>query len=233
MIDSHPNISCGPETSFLIDMQTILGRHWSHIELYGFDRAYWHRKIAEFFSSFQMEYARKRGKSRWAEKTPHYTPYLGFIRDLFPDSQIVHIIRDGRDVVASHRRRFGYVEALRSIKRWRAHITIGREFGRLAPDDQYHELRYEDLVMDSETTLRELLAYLQEPWDERVLSYSQAPHDVQPTYAAQVRDRHRRGGDTSPIYVSRIGAWRRELGPFLRIVFYVWSGALSRELGYQ
>ena len=232
MLDSHPNISCGPETGFLIDMERILGHHWSHLELYGFDRDYWRRKIAEFFASYHLEYTHGQRKRRWAEKTPHYTPHLPFILSLFPSSQIVHMIRDGRDVVASHRNRWGYKEALRSAKRWRQFVTVGCEFGKHAAADQYHEVRYENLVNDPETTLRSLLAFLEEPWDDQVLHHLQAPHDIQPTYALFTEKRRSQGKEQSPIYDSRIGAWRRELDPFLKLIFYLWSGPLLRELGY-
>ncbi|HOP46455.1 MAG TPA: sulfotransferase [Desulfobacteraceae bacterium] len=232
MLDSHPNISCGPETSFLIDMKPIVVHHWPHIKLYGFSKEYWHQKIAEFFSSFQIEYAQKRGKKRWAEKTPHYTPHLKFILDLFPDSQLVHIIRDGRDVVASHRNRYGYVQALKSIIRWREYVTIGHKFGQRASKGQYFELRYEDLVNNTEATLRNLLGFLNEPWDESVLKYMDASHDIQPRYFEFTKNRREDIEGDEMIYNSRIGSWQRELDPFLEFSFNIWAGRLARELGY-
>jgi hypothetical protein len=232
MLDAHPHISCGPETSFLIDMERIVRHHWSHIELYGFSREYWRDKIARFFASFQVEYAARRGKRRWADKTPHYTPHMDFIAALFPDAQFVHIIRDGRDVVASCRQRWGYGSAFRGIQRWKAYVSAARAFGQRAPADQYHELRYEDLVANAEGVVRDLLAYLHEPWDERVLDYMRAPHDIQPTYPAHVCKRRISEAGQGSIYASRVGAWRRELDPVLKLAVYLWAGKLLRELGY-
>jgi hypothetical protein len=41
------------------------------------------------------------GKDIWLEKTPMHIRYIGFISKYVPDPHFVHIIRDGRDVVAS------------------------------------------------------------------------------------------------------------------------------------
>jgi hypothetical protein len=43
----------------------------------------------------------REGKSVWIEKTPKHFRYIAFIRRFIPSAQIIHMIRDGRDVVAS------------------------------------------------------------------------------------------------------------------------------------
>ena len=101
MLDSHPRISAGEETKFLTDLQPIVGEHWSLLSAYGFSREWWLDRIRAFYGDFQAEYLAKRGKQRWAEKTPGYTFHLDFIAELFPDAQYVHVIRDGRDVALS------------------------------------------------------------------------------------------------------------------------------------
>jgi len=45
--------------------------------------------------------ARGEGKSRWGDKTPYYVMHLPKLLEWFPDAQIVHLIRDGRDVALS------------------------------------------------------------------------------------------------------------------------------------
>jgi LPS sulfotransferase NodH len=45
------------------------------------------------------------GGRRFAEKTPWNTFLLPFLARTFPDLQVIHIIRDGRDVAASHIRK--------------------------------------------------------------------------------------------------------------------------------
>ena len=233
MLDSHPNISCGPETRFLQDFAKLTSESWDRLSLYGFPKSYWLDKSAEFFDSFQTEYAKSRGKTRWADKTPRYALSLGYINELFPASQIVHVIRDGRDVVASHRDRWGYWSAVKAVEKWPRYIRAARRVGERMPGDRYAEVRYEELVLDTETALRALLGFLREPWDDAVLHHDQVPHDVAGRYEQFSGERRRRedtGGNA--VYRSRVGAHRREIDPLLRSLVAMRAGSTLRALGY-
>jgi hypothetical protein len=70
----------------------------------------------------KTEYASSRGESRWADKTPGYALSLDYSVELFPNCQIVQVIRDGRDAVASHRHCRRYVLALKAIEKWPHYI---------------------------------------------------------------------------------------------------------------
>jgi hypothetical protein len=48
-----------------------------------------------------QRYAARFDKPRWGDKRPAYIQNLDVILRLFPDAQIVNIVRDGRDCVAS------------------------------------------------------------------------------------------------------------------------------------
>src|SRR6266508_118853 len=212
ILDAHPNISCGPETRFLTDLAHVTTGSWKRLAQYGFPKQYWHEHIAGMFDAIKSDYARRAGKSRWADKTPRYALTLPFIDRLFPTCQVVHVIRDGRDVVASH-----------SV----------RAAGAAMTPDRYHELRYEDLVSEPEKTLRELLDFLDEPWDPAVLAHDRAPHDVPERYRDLASSRRRSAGEGGAIYRSRVGAHRRELDPLLRLLLRVVNGRTLRELGYS
>lgn len=229
MLDSHPHIACGPETHFLVDMQSIVERHWRRIQLYGFDRDAWLEKIAMFFDSFQMQYAARKQKTRWADKTPRYTPYIAYLNDVFPDAQFVHLIRDARDVVASHQQRWGYRAALRCATRtWREHVSTARDFGRTLPASRYHELRFEQLVKDPEPVLRALTAFLGEPWSEQMLRYPDFEHDF-----ADEQGHLRNARRSSTTVVSTRARKGRGLDPLLRAMLRRSAGPLLRELGYD
>ena len=159
ILDAHPNLSCGPETRFLEDLARITGDgNWPRMRLFGFPKEYWHERIAALFDEFQGDYARARGKARWADKTPRYALCIDYLDRLFPTCQVVHVIRDGRDVVASHRHRWGYLSALKAVKKWPWYVHAARAAGaRLAAQGRYHEVRYEELVSDPEAALTAFL----------------------------------------------------------------------------
>lgn len=230
MLDSHPYISSGPETHFLVDLHRLAEAHAAHIEFMGFDQQWWRNHVRSFYTAVQCDYMRRRGKRRWVEKTPAYTLHLDFLDDLFPDARYIHIIRDGRDVVASHADRWGYRSALHATSTWGQYVQAARRFGRRAPT-RYHEIRYESLVTDPEESLKPLLAFLDEPWDASVLAFEEQDHDVS-RFVEFTASRRAEGGQQKTIYTSRVGAGSKQLDPLLRTLLTARSGALLRELGY-
>lgn len=106
----------------------------------------------------------------WGDKNPHYADVhnrgcLESIRHIFPAAKFVHIIRDGRDVVASLVRRKhadgrSWAEVEQAAWVWRDHVAIGNAFGRKVGPDGYFTLRYEDLVRDGLAHARDLLRFL-------------------------------------------------------------------------
>ncbi len=231
MLDAHPHISAGPESGFLHYLEPILHEQWPRLQLFGRDKAQWRQAIAAFFSDFQLEYAQKRGKHRWLDKTPVYTRHLDFVNEIFPESQMIHIIRDGRDVANSHQSRWGKQRAWRSIAKWQQHIRLARAFGAQAGPGRYRELRYEALVAHPEPELRVLLEYLHEPWDAQVLHYGESEHDYTSNYQ-QYTGKHRQAVESGQVYSSRIGAWRQELNPLLKVALRLRAGTMLRDLGY-
>jgi hypothetical protein len=233
MLDSHPAIAAGEETKFLTDLEPILGEHWRLLQTYGFNRAWWLERMRAFYGGFMAEYAQRKGKRRWAEKTPGYTFHLDLVDELFPNAQYVHLIRDGRDVVASFRERWGYKAGLRAANSvWRESILRARAYGEHLPPDRYHELRYEALVADPERELRSLIAFLGEEWDDAVLRYDELPHDTTERYAQYSAKRRAESGGGKGVYTSSSGRGRRKLDPALRAVLMRSSGKLLADLGY-
>ncbi|MET0772814.1 MAG: sulfotransferase [Candidatus Limnocylindrales bacterium] len=233
ILDSHPRISCGEETHLLQTMEPALGKHWRLLDRYGFPREYWTSRLADFYGGAMSDYAARRGKARWADKDPSNTLLLPFAGELFPDAQYIHLIRDGHDVVASHKDRWGYRSGVRAARgAWRKYVETARAFGAGQPEGRYHELRYEALVAEPETQLRALFAFLGEDWDPAVLEFDKAEHDGTERYSRFTAQRRSEGGDGSTIYRSRVGAGKDSLDPVLRTMLHRSSGSLLRELGY-
>lgn len=232
MLDSHSRISCGPETRFLEDLERIVGNDWQRLSQYGFTQEEWLDRIATFFGGFQEEYARSRGKLRWADKSPRYAMRLDFVLRVFPDAQIVHVIRDGRDVAVSHRKRFGYWSCVKSSVKWPRYVAMARAAGSRLPSNQYHEVRYEALVSEQEATMRKLMAYLGEDFEPAMLDFENHTHDVPDRYRAQARMRRASAGTDKVVYSSRIGTYRSELDPFMRLLLWFTARKTLKRLNY-
>jgi hypothetical protein len=233
ILEAHPNISCGQETDFLVSCRSIVeGQYWKKLQDYGFEQKYWYEKVAELFHGFKADYAEKQGKTRWADKSPCYTPHLDFIHALFPNCQFVHIIRDGRDVVSSHQRRWGYKSAIKAIYIWKQYVKSAREFGKTLPANQYFEFRYEDLVSDPESTTKAIFDYLQETWNSQYLEYDKSPSfDKNRGFAQYTEQQRQQSEEKSLIYKTRVGTGRK-LDPMLTALVNIYHQSLRQELGY-
>ncbi|HYN99136.1 MAG TPA: hypothetical protein VEU28_05640, partial [Actinomycetota bacterium] len=68
--------------------------------------------------------------------------------------------------------------------------------------------------------------------DPQVLDYQSMPHDVGDLYNPLTSERREPKKEES-VYKSRVGAYKEELHPLLRVLFIARSGRLLRELGYH
>lgn len=133
-----------------------------HLDAVGLDAAQLDRLITEaqslneFVAAYTTHYAefRARPLTAFAEKTPQNIAYAADFHAAFPDGLFVIVVRDGRSVVGSLRRR-GYVlyEAA-LIWLWETHV--GRRAATSLP--RVVEIRYEDLVTDPFSRVVELVA---------------------------------------------------------------------------
>lgn len=234
ILDSHPNISCGEETHFLRDLGSVVGRNWDLVATYGLSRKWWIEHLRGLYDTFQAEVLARNGKARWAEKDPTYTLHLPFIEELFPEALYVHLLRDGHDVVASFRDRWGYKSAARAARtEWARYVDAARELGQRLPEDRFLELRYEELVTEPQVQGRRLFAFLDEPWDPSVLEFDPREHSATDRYQWFSAQRREAGGDDATIYRSRVGTGGASLDPLLRTILRRRHGALLRDLGYE
>ena len=169
MLDLHPNISCGSESFILESLHHMERRRWVALSNLGVTQAEWRSHVRDLFSWVQEQRAEAKGKVRWADKTPTYALILDFIDDLYPDCQVIHVVRDPVDVIDSWRRRVGNLQARQAVRAWPEHIRAARAFRDSHSADRFTEIRYEDLVAQPEKVMPPVVAWLGEPWDDAML----------------------------------------------------------------
>lgn len=117
-------------------------------------------------------WAKTHGKERWGEKSPWHIIYWKEILEGFPNAKFVHIVRDGRDASISWKKsRMGPKHYYHLAKRWVRYINAVDELRHHLPEDQYFELRYEDLLTDPEIIVRNLCIFLKEEYSDCMLSF--------------------------------------------------------------
>ncbi|MEU4424747.1 sulfotransferase [Actinoplanes sp. NPDC024001] len=151
-------------------------------------------------------YAARFGKPRWGDKRPAYLRNLPVIRRLFPDAQIINILRDGRDCVASLRETpWAPADLDEMIDYWARSADASLRAAREYPADVYHQVRYEDLVADPATRLRDICAFLGESYEPAMARPSQVARVAVPKYKTW------HALTRSEVTTQRVASWKRRL----------------------
>jgi hypothetical protein len=168
--------------------------------------------------------AQGEGKSRWGDKTPYYVMHLPKLIEWFPDAQIVHLVRDGRDVALSlfgRQHDFYVYNSYFAAEYWESFVERGRAQGRQLAPNQYLELRYEDLLTQPDATMKTLCAFLGEEFSDELFDVT------------AVTDPGKTPLVHKPLRADNAGKWRSKMSTAQIQAFESVSGKTLREFGYD
>ncbi len=198
---------------------------------------------ADAIRTFYLTYAEREGKRRYGDKTPGYVQEMRRIQRVLPEARFVHIIRDGRDVSLSHlRMNWGPETYAESARLWRNRIRKAR---KMAPSiDHYLEIRFEDLVADTEGVLRRVCDFIELDFDPVMLEYHERaegrlaekarelPRKNRPPQSAEARlDSHKLAKE--PPRSDRVGMWRERMTAEEVASYEAVAGDMLVTLGYE
>ena len=107
--------------------------------------------------------ARANGLTRWVDTTPSSAPQAAKLARIFPDLQVIHTMRDGRDVIASvvKTQAWGPGDHLLALAWWEAGMRKAHAGMKSLPEGQAMVVQMEDLVVrDRDATFERLFAFL-------------------------------------------------------------------------
>lgn len=143
---------------------------------------YSQREIINIFYSVYLE-THTPEKSIWGDKNINSLSYISEIYHLFPAAKFIHIVRDGRDVAASLQSRKWMFYSFRgkhnffikhckgAIDTWIAALDITHDAFKMLPESAYCTIRYEDLIVDPEKTLKSICQSVNLEFEEDMLDY--------------------------------------------------------------
>ena len=194
--------------------------------------------------AFYGLYSAKQSKSRCGDKTPGYSTSMRDIEGVLPEARFVHIIRDGRDVALSVMSRGLKERTIEELaQRWKRRIKRTRKQGTTVA--HYTEVRYEDLITDTEATLRGLCEFLDLPFDPAMLTYHERAAERMSEMSGELESAEGRqalpAGHRSEMHAAtsqppqreRIEKWKREMARNDSESFEEIAGDLLAELGYE
>ncbi|MGB5211493.1 MAG: sulfotransferase [Gammaproteobacteria bacterium] len=172
--------------------------------------------LGDASSRYVERLMRNRGKvERITDKMWQNFEQLGLIQLVLPKARVIHCQRDPVDTgLSCFQQSFGsvgppfsydlgdiahyYGQYRRLMEHWEEHLDL-----------QILDVRYEDLVSDTENETRRMLKFLDLDWDPDCLKFYDNPRLVRTASHAQVK---------RPVYTSSVGRadhYRKHLGPLL------------------
>lgn len=232
VLNQHPKLFITHETRVFTYINRALN------ELPADDRAVltrkedWLRLLRREFPMLAYRFYRLIGApkdARWGDKNPHYADpkidptALTTIDELFPRSQFIHILRDGRAVVASVLGKGWALNVDYAMDVWRRHVLHARAFGAQIGPERYLEVKHEDLVGDGEAVVAKIYAFLGVGPDDTVSAFLRE----------QERERTPISKPTSDLAQQAGRPWEGRLDPDALAVVEHGLADLLVELGYE
>tara|TARA_B110000503_G_C7093676_1_gene390548 strand:- start:452 stop:1399 length:948 start_codon:yes stop_codon:yes gene_type:complete len=239
MLNRHPNIFCGPETSMfgLPFWPDNISKMWNIDEQKIFHQAQQADNLVEFAEQFYLSQSELAAKVRSVDKTPNNIRVIDKILTWFPNSRFIHIVRDGRDVACSLRHHpkqkivDGNIvpsEINRPISdcatRWLTDTSSGLVY-RNHP--RYCEVRYEDLVTNSASTLKKVCGFINEVYTDEMLEPNAGQSDDMDV-GRLVNNQNSK----DKISAKSVGRWSQDMSSEEKRDFNDVAGELLIAMGY-
>ncbi len=183
---------------------------------------------ARLFALFQQHHAEREGKPRWGDQTGVIERYADPIFAAYPDARMIQMIRDPRDRYAGSLALWpgGKARTGGAAARWLYTTLLAKRNLKKYPG-RYLTLRFEDMILSPEQTLRRVCAFLGEAFHPEMLAMPGAPD-----HRDKLIRRSHGDPDRSPLSPQYIGIYRRQV-PIEEIAFIQAAAKHSLErFGY-
>lgn len=176
----------------------------------------------DFFRCLLQVFAESRDKLVIGEKTPQHAWFSRLLCRWFPDSTLIHLVRDPRDVVSSLLRMpWASESVMENTALWRSCVESAEH---CKDHPGFIRVRYRDLVEDPDHELTSVCRQIGVDFTTRMLAVSPAPEQSCEPWFLRAQQ-----GVTS----SRIDKWREELEPVQAALVEWRAGPWLKTFGYS
>lgn len=202
-LTAHPRIAAGDELPLINDITGIMPRMLNSPLAYpealaelwmGDQRAGLDNLRDWYLQKVEQMGILTDGAAWFTDKMPLNETHLGLIALLFPESPMIHVIRHPLDIMVSAMSNHfthgffcanaletaatHYVRVMELVQHYRAEMAL-----------RYIPIRYEDMVDDQENTVRAILDFIGEPFDDRCLAFHENRRYARTASYAQVTEK--------------------------------------------
>lgn len=179
------------------------------------------------------------------DKNPGYTFYVERLMKLFPDAKFIVAMRDYRAIVLSHKESIATALVMANRKKkdklsssiinaykWNMYNREVLSLQKLYPD-KLLVVSYENMVQQTEVTVRKTCDFLGIPFLPTMLSPHQRLAPQVPTEASDQRDQKRAADLARPINTTRLEAWKTKLSATEIEAAEILCAQTGKQFGYQ
>ncbi len=168
---------------------------------------------------------------RWGEKSLLQWTNIPLFLQMYPDGQVLHIMRDPRDVLASFREYTyeapnRYLDAIFCCLH---SMSWSESIGSSLPVERYKIIRHEDLVTTPESTCRDICDFIGIQYDPVMLDASRFVDARSQPWSGDSSF----GDIPQQIVSTSVGRWRSALSPYEIVFSESIIGNLMTKFGYE
>lgn len=187
------------------------------------------KSFAGIYEAMHQRYLMETGtKMRWGQKTPNNLYFVPQILDCFPNAQFLFIVRDGRDAaVTSLSSAFGAGNIWGAAYTWHKANRFVNKFRETYDSTTWCDVRYEDLCLEPEKTLKRVCDFIGEEFYPSMLDFHKTSIGI-----ARGRQRdHAPLGE--PVSGKYIGIYKKHLSVYEQEVYAAIAGKTQNAYGYE
>ncbi len=177
----------------------------------------------EFFDLYFCRVLKARSKKMWGEKTLSNAYCITQFLKLYPKAKILHVVRDGRDVMCSLMRR-GFSE-YRAASRWLYDVSSCLQY---RDEPFYHEVKYEKFVENPKSELLKICSHIGVEYSDVFLDQSPNQYWDGVLQNGKVHNQWKNKPSSNAISTKSINQWKKTLNEKQLSLF--WSVRLRKHI---
>jgi hypothetical protein len=184
--------------------------------------------FSSLVSQAHQKFAMIHNGVRWGYNAGFYScPDMEKMPEIFDESKIIHIVRDGRDVARSWTGvYYGPNNIAESARIWRGHVKEYSSWGA-KNSDRYHQVRYEDILDDPSRELNKI---------ENFLGISSLPNKIDLFNSPLVKASASQGTHKlvgMPVQKNNKEKWKEQFSAREISLFDILAGDALKQFGYS
>ncbi len=186
------------------------------------------KSLVSIYQIVHEVYAKQQAANTWCCKSMANLYYIPQIENEGLHPVYIHLVRDGRDVAASFRKAIvGEKHIYHLAKQWLVEQETSKKFCQQFAPDRYVPVLYENLIHDTENTLRILFHRLGLTFTEKVLHFYEASEAKRTAEGGKMWDNVKR-----PVMEKNSNKFLTQLSEEEILIFESIAGDTLQHFGY-